>query len=243
MRLTNITANWLARPTRCRQRKLAFILFAILATPAAATAIKDNAASLNLVQPQADSHYDPAFRTLYIGAFSQPPSTDSDIEITTGRAADLVGRPLKLVHTSPVAKPTLFGRGGSIPSSLPFSASAITSGFGMRMHPILGGWRAHTGIDLAAPLGSPVAAASNGVVTKADWAGGYGLYVSLDNGSGIQTRYGHMSRLNVAAGQLVHVGDIIGYVGSTGRSTGPHLHYELRVNGQAIDPVSAQRSH
>ena len=112
----------------------------------------------------------------------------------------------------------------------------MTSGFGMRIDPILGTRRLHSGVDLAAPSGSPIVATSAGTVSKAGWNGGYGLFVSLEHGGGLQTRYGHMSRLNVVAGQRVHTGDVIGFVGSTGRSTGPHLHFETRVDGQAVRP-------
>jgi murein DD-endopeptidase MepM/ murein hydrolase activator NlpD len=125
----------------------------------------------------------------------------------------------------------------AIPSQMPVSARALTSGFGMRGHPLLGGRRAHSGIDLAAPTGSPIVATSDGLVSWADWAGGYGIAVAVEHGGGYQTRYAHMSRVNVAPGQQVRKGDVIGYVGSTGMSTGPHLHYEVRVNGQAINPV------
>jgi len=113
----------------------------------------------------------------------------------------------------------------------------LTSDFGMRWHPVLGGRRAHKGIDLAQPIGTPIRATADGVVSKADWFSSYGLFVSLEHGGNIQTRYGHMSRLNVAAGQAVRKGDVIGYVGSTGRSTGPHLHYEVRIAGTAVSPV------
>lgn len=129
------------------------------------------------------------------------------------------------------------GTHASIPSLMPVADIAMTSAFGMREHPILGGLRMHKGVDLAAPMGTPVHAAADGVVERADWFSGYGLYVALEHGDNIETRYGHMSRLNVAAGQYVHKGDIIGYVGATGRATGPHLHYEVRINGKAVNPL------
>ena len=125
----------------------------------------------------------------------------------------------------------------SIPSRMPVNGAALTSGYGMRIHPVLGGRRAHKGVDLAEPVGSPVYATADGVVSRADWFSSYGLYISLEHGGNIQTRYGHLSRLNVAAGQAVHKGDLIGYVGTTGRSTGPHLHYEVRIAGVAVNPV------
>ncbi|HET9629915.1 MAG TPA: M23 family metallopeptidase [Novosphingobium sp.] len=125
----------------------------------------------------------------------------------------------------------------SIPSLVPVDGVKLTSEFGMRWHPVLGGRRQHKGVDLAAPMGTPIHAAADGMVERADWFSGYGLYVAIEHGGEIETRYGHMSRLNVAAGQMVHKGDIIGYVGTTGRSTGPHLHYEVRVAGEAVNPM------
>ena len=125
----------------------------------------------------------------------------------------------------------------SIPSRMPVNGAVLTSGYGMRFHPVLGGRRQHKGIDLAEPVGSPVYATADGVVSKADWFSSYGLFISLEHGGNIQTRYGHLSRLNVAAGQAVRKGDLIGYVGTTGRSTGPHLHYEVRIAGLAVNPV------
>jgi murein DD-endopeptidase MepM/ murein hydrolase activator NlpD len=125
----------------------------------------------------------------------------------------------------------------SIPSRNPLDGASLTSGFGMRTHPILGGRRGHKGIDLAMPTGTPIYATADGVISKAEWFSSYGLYISLEHGGNIQTRYGNMSRLNVAAGQQVRKGDLIGYVGSTGRSTGPHLHYEVRISGVAVNPV------
>ena len=125
----------------------------------------------------------------------------------------------------------------SIPSLMPVEGVRLSSDYGMRIHPVLGGRRGHKGVDLAGPTGTPIHAAADGVVSRADWFSSYGLYVSLEHGGSLQTRYGHMSRLDVAAGQRVHKGDVIGYVGSTGRSTGPHLHYEVRIAGAAVNPV------
>ena len=126
----------------------------------------------------------------------------------------------------------------SIPSLVPINSTrAMSSGFGMRIHPVLGGLRAHKGIDLPAPTGTPIHATADGVVGKADWFGGYGLFVELEHGANMETRYGHMSRIAVAEGQQVKKGDVIGYVGSTGRSTGSHLHYEVRIAGEAVNPI------
>ena len=130
----------------------------------------------------------------------------------------------------------------SIPSRMPVPGVNLSSGFGMRTHPVIGGRRAHKGVDLAAPTGTPIYATADGTVSKAEWFSSYGLYVSLEHGGEIQTRYGHMSRVSVLAGQEVKKGDIIGYVGSTGRSTGPHLHYEVRIAGNAVNPLPYMQS-
>ena len=95
----------------------------------------------------------------------------------------------------------------------------------------------HEGVDLGAPYGSPIEAAAAGTVIYAGWLGGYGNLTVIDHGGGLATAYGHQSRIGVSVGQQVAQGEVIGYVGSTGHSTGPHLHFEVRVNGQAVDPL------
>ncbi len=135
-------------------------------------------------------------------------------------------------YSSPIAQ-----RAISVPSRMPLEGAALTSSFGMRTHPVLGGRRQHQGIDLAAPSGTPVYATADGVIGRADWYSSYGLYISINHGASMETRYAHLSRLAVAAGDNVKKGDLIGYVGSTGRSTGPHLHYEVRVEGLAVNPI------
>ena len=116
----------------------------------------------------------------------------------------------------------------------------VTSGFGERFHPILGYARMHKGVDLAASYGAPIAAAAPGKVIAAGWAGGYGREVVIAHGGGVQTRYGHMSRLAAAVGQTVSQGQVIGYVGSSGLSTGPHVHYEVLKNGRPVNPMSVK---
>jgi murein DD-endopeptidase MepM/ murein hydrolase activator NlpD len=115
-----------------------------------------------------------------------------------------------------------------------------SSGYGMRRHPILGYTRMHAGIDFAAPYGSPIYAATDGIVEYAGRHGGHGNYVKLRHGGGIATGYAHMSRIAASVGDHVRRGQVIGYVGSTGLSTGPHLHYELYRNGQTINPASVK---
>jgi murein DD-endopeptidase MepM/ murein hydrolase activator NlpD len=97
--------------------------------------------------------------------------------------------------------------------------------------------RMHKGLDLAVASGTPVLAPADGVVEKASWFSSYGNFIEIAHGGDMETRYGHLSGYNVVEGQQVHKGDVIGYVGSTGRSTGPHLHYEVRIGGEAVDPT------
>jgi murein DD-endopeptidase MepM/ murein hydrolase activator NlpD len=114
----------------------------------------------------------------------------------------------------------------------------ITSGFGARLDPFLGRPALHTGVDFRAISGSPARATAGGTVIIAGEAGGYGNMVEIDHGNGITTRYGHLSEIDVTVGQVVAKDAIIGHTGSTGRSTGPHLHYEVRVDGAPIDPMT-----
>jgi murein DD-endopeptidase MepM/ murein hydrolase activator NlpD len=116
----------------------------------------------------------------------------------------------------------------------------VTSGFGNRFHPILGYERFHAGLDLAAAVGTPIVAAADGRVVSAGWAGGYGRAVEIQHVGGLETRYGHMSRIAAFPGEMVQRGAVIGYVGSTGLSTGPHLHFEVLRNGRPINPASAK---
>lgn len=113
----------------------------------------------------------------------------------------------------------------------------VTSNFGYRKDPFHGGTKFHAGMDLGAPTGTPVYATGDGYVKRARWSGGYGNLVEMEHGFGYQTRFGHMSRIIVAEGQFVRRGQMVGMVGSTGRSTAPHLHYEVRINGQPTQPA------
>lgn len=114
----------------------------------------------------------------------------------------------------------------------------LTSGFGYRSDPLTHGRGVHQGIDIAAGFGQPVRASADGIVMRAADQGGYGKAVFLAHGFGVTTRYGHLSKIDVKPGQRVKRGDVIGKVGSTGRSTGPHLHYEVRVDGDAVNPLA-----
>jgi len=125
----------------------------------------------------------------------------------------------------------------SIPSIQPIASFTFTSAYGVRSDPFQGSAAMHAGIDLASPSGTPIYATADGVVHRAEWFGGYGNMVEIDHGKGISTRYGHMLRVAAHSGERVKRGDLIGYVGSTGRSTGNHLHYEVRIDGRAVNPV------
>lgn len=175
------------------------------------------------------------------------------VQVRVGRALDLEGRPVYPVRSSfsETAGVATFSRrpvraagpalAGASAIQSPLAGAPLSSGFGMRRHPLLGSRRFHAGVDLAAATGAPIRAASDGLVTRAGWNGGYGLLVALAHAGNRETRYGHLSRLAVRAGQSVKQGEVIGYVGSTGRATGPHLHYELRINGTAVRPPGGSR--
>lgn len=121
----------------------------------------------------------------------------------------------------------------------PLPAGRFRSGFGARKHPILGYVRMHTGVDWAAPIGTPIIAAGNGVIEKAGWAGGYGKQIIIRHANGYETSYNHQSAFanGIQPGVRVRQGQVIGYLGQTGLATGPHLHYELIVNGTKVDPM------
>lgn len=132
----------------------------------------------------------------------------------------------------------------AIPSDKPVKTAEFTSGYGVRSDPFSGGSARHAGIDLAAPAGTPIYATADGVVSEAGWnSGGYGRLIKIDHGRGIETRYAHLSAISVAAGQRVARGQMIGRMGSTGRSTGSHLHYEVRIDGRAVNPIPFMKSN
>ena len=136
------------------------------------------------------------------------------------------------------AVPRVVERGTKEPPTYirPISGGRLSSPFGRRSAPKRGASTYHKGIDLATPVGTAVAASSGGTVTRAGWGSGYGYVVYIDHEDGKQTRYGHLSKVLVKTGQTVKQGDKIALSGNTGRSTGPHLHFEILVNGSAVNP-------
>lgn len=133
----------------------------------------------------------------------------------------------------------------SIPSIDPVTKVDISSYYGYRTDPFRGRRKNHKGLDIRGPVGTPIYATADGFVKISKWYGSYGKFIEIDHGNGITTRYGHMSSLNVPANIRVKKGDIIGLMGSTGRSTGSHLHYEVRIAGEPVNPLSfmAQNSN
>jgi murein DD-endopeptidase MepM/ murein hydrolase activator NlpD len=140
-----------------------------------------------------------------------------------GTARGHVERLTRALATVPVRKP--------VPGEID-----TTSGFGMRVDPFLHVPAMHTGLDFRGDVGEAIRATAAGTVTHTGWSGGYGKMVEIDHGNGLSTRYGHLSSIDVEVGQRVRSGQIVGRIGSTGRSTGPHLHYETRIDGEAVDP-------
>ena len=118
----------------------------------------------------------------------------------------------------------------------------MRSGFGFRRHPILGYSKMHTGVDWSAPYGTPIFASGNGVVDKVGWEGGYGKYVRVKHNNGYETAYGHMSAFarGMEPGKKVRQGQVIGYVGSTGLSTGAHVHFEILINDRFVNPMTVK---
>jgi murein DD-endopeptidase MepM/ murein hydrolase activator NlpD len=175
--------------------------------------------------PIADSKNDVLFASLTVGGevkkFYRYQSTDDgvvDYYDETGKSAK------KFLVRKPVAQ------------------GIMRSGFGARKHPLLGYTRAHTGVDWAAPMGTPIYASGNGTIEKIGWEGGYGKYVRIRHANGYETAYGHMTAFarGMDPGVRVRQGQVIGFVGSTGLSTGAHLHYEIIINSRFVDPMKVK---
>lgn len=133
--------------------------------------------------------------------------------------------------------------GDHVPLGIPLASDAeIMSSFGVRRDPFTRGLAMHGGVDLREEQGAPVRATASGRVIEADWSGGYGRMVEIDHGGGLTTRYAHLSRIAVKPGEWIARGQIVGRVGTTGRSTGPHLHYETHLDGRAVNPLRFMRA-
>jgi murein DD-endopeptidase MepM/ murein hydrolase activator NlpD len=157
-------------------------------------------------------------------------------DMTFGMLSDLLGAMasrLDIMKTGVERRQEL---AAATPSIWPVSGS-LSSPYGNRRDPFTGGADFHPGLDISADYGQPVRATADGTIAVAERSGSYGNLVEIDHGYGIVTRYGHLSRFRAAAGQPVHRGDVIGYVGSTGRSTSAHLHYEILLNGKLTNPL------
>lgn len=158
------------------------------------------------------------------------PESNANTNIDSALSQQQVGQ------ARPANSATQTAKLATTPSIWPTTGS-ISSGFGWRNAPMEGASETHQGIDIASNIGVPVVATADGKVVKSGWAAGYGNIVQIDHGNGIETIYGHNSQLVVTTDQSVKKGQLIAYVGSTGVSTGPHVHYEVRVNNSAVDPM------
>lgn len=251
--LQNVLPSSLRREDRSPQRRIAAVESELRRMKV------ENAQSLTAVAGLAETHSAAIERVVgrlglrMADAAPQPaaapplPKSRAEATADNDPATDGVGGPLE-----PIADQALLMRraeaaldrlqrirksAGFVPLGEPINGPIeVTSPFGVRPDPFLGIAAMHTGLDLRAHYGDPVEATAAGVVTKAERDGGYGNLVEIDHGNGLQTRYGHLSSFAVSVGQRLKVGQIVGYVGSTGRSTGSHLHYETRVGGVAVNP-------
>ena len=176
-------------------------------------------------------------------AADAPGSPSAVVTATTSGTADVVAeRQFKSLFNSwkkmdTAGQPGSGGATIAIPSVQPVGDLKFTSNFGIRSDPFTGGARMHAGVDIPGPVGTPIYATADGIIAVAERHGGYGNLVEVNHGKGIATRYGHLSRITVAANTRVKRGQQIGLMGSTGRSTGSHLHYEVRMDGKAVNPV------
>jgi murein DD-endopeptidase MepM/ murein hydrolase activator NlpD len=180
--------------------------------------------------------------------FSAQPGTGGGDEPTTPISAIELSQQLDLLGTTfthsgdqlQVLESLLLNQDldrSQTPSSTPLTNTYVSAPFGERIDPITGGHEFHKGLDLDGQIGDPIHAAADGIVMRAEFDnGGYGNVVDIDHGNGYATRYGHCSKLLVKVGDLVHAGDVIAKVGATGRATGPHLHFEVWINGAPVNP-------
>jgi len=174
---------------------------------------------------------------------SEPPSGGPFVPYKLSANATSFERQLHRIGAVRAQADKLTRAMGAVPIRKPVIGEIdTTSAFGVRMDPFLGRPAMHTGLDFRGDVGDPVRATASGTVTTAGWSGGYGKLVEIEHGRGLVTRYGHLSEIDVTVGQRIKIGQIVGRLGSTGRSTGPHLHYETRVDGDAVDPQKFLRA-
>ncbi|NET48141.1 MAG: peptidoglycan DD-metalloendopeptidase family protein [Merismopedia sp. SIO2A8] len=186
----------------------------------------------DVIQPQSRSLQDPQ------GGVSVPLDAAEAFQVAKGKLPKLA---LTLdQQVKPALNETLaleFEKADAKPSIRPVQdALDISSRFGVRPNPFGWGYEIHNGIDFPGPVGSPIYATAPGTITKAEWGGGYGYHVTIDHGYGYETLYAHLSALNVESGDQIKRSDVLGLLGNTGRSTGPHLHYSVYKEGQLVDP-------
>ena len=203
-----------------------------------ATLDRDQRSSVTAMAADADAKADGILKELSSLGFRSPAATGGPflaMDQPFDESIDALGSALDKLDSAKRAA-------SRAPIAHPLKGQAITSRFGPRKDPFNRRRAMHSGIDFRAGFGHPVRASGAGTVVKAGHAGGYGRLVEIDHGNGIRTRYAHLNKIRVRKGQTVSVGDRIGDVGSSGRSTGPHLHYEVRKNGKAIDPIRFLRA-
>jgi len=181
------------------------------------------------------------FQAMFSDAIADEMSKAGGIGLAAMVEAQMTGAPPAAVGGSSRASPAHAALRYQASSAETSTPTHLSSGFGVRRDPIDGSARRHDGVDVAAPLGSVVVAAQRGTVLRAESAGGYGNLVVIDHGGGRETRYAHLGSLEVKAGDTLAEGAALGHVGLTGRTTGPHLHFEVREHGRPIDPEAAYR--
>jgi len=180
---------------------------------------------------------------LGLGRTSEPPSGGPFLPYRLASSANAFERQVHRISVARAQADKLTRTMSTVPIRKPVTGEIdMTSSFGVRIDPFLGRPAMHTGIDFHGTQGDPIRATASGTVTLAGWNGGYGRLVEVDHGNGLATRYGHLSEIDVTIGQTIKIGQIVGRLGSTGRSTGPHLHYETRIDGEAVDPQKFLRA-
>jgi murein DD-endopeptidase MepM/ murein hydrolase activator NlpD len=199
-------------------------------------------ASLGSIASEVSSLYGLKSSPMLVAASSSENVQEAQIGLSLDRLYTLKSSALSGAATTGIslgltrdATPADWMRANSAPNLWPVEGP-VTGSFGERIDPFNGEGAFHRGIDISASYGQAIIAPADGVVAFADFMGGYGRAIIVDHGHGITTRYGHLSNFAVAAGQHIHRGDTIGYVGLSGRSTGPHLHYEVRINDTPVNP-------